>query len=135
MNDGKQRRPIGGGTQTPNGTWTEGPPRPDQGELHEPPNRRRFLYQLAAAGVGAATFNQWAQSLAQDVRPLTIDNPLGQYPNRDWEQVYRDLYHSDSSFTFLCAPNDTHNCLLRAHVSQSEWRKAAQVQRLTWRTW
>jgi len=30
--------------------------------------------------------------------------------------VYRDLYRSDSSFVFLCAPNDTHNCLLRAHV-------------------
>src|SRR5690606_16771603 len=48
--------------------------------------------------------------------PLYVGNPLEQYPNRDWEKVYRDLYHSDSSFVFLCAPNDTHNCLLRAHV-------------------
>ena len=45
-----------------------------------------------------------------------IQNPLVYYPNRDWERVYRDLYRVDSQFTFLCAPNDTHNCLLKASV-------------------
>lgn len=45
-----------------------------------------------------------------------VDNPLQSYPSRDWERVYRDLYRVDSSFVFLCAPNDTHNCLLRAQV-------------------
>ena len=45
-----------------------------------------------------------------------IDNPLGYYPNRGWESAYRDLYRFDSRFTFLCAPNDTHNCLLAASV-------------------
>ena len=79
-------------------------------------DRRRFLYQMAATGVSATVFNQAASSFAQDIKPVVVDNPLGDYPNRDWEQVYRDLYKSDSSFTFLCAPNDTHNCLLRAHV-------------------
>jgi nitrate reductase / nitrite oxidoreductase, alpha subunit len=44
------------------------------------------------------------------------DNPLRYYPDRNWEKVYRDLYRSDSQFTFLCAPNDTHNCLLTARV-------------------
>ena len=38
------------------------------------------------------------------------------YPDRDWEKVYRDLWEYDSKFTFLCAPNDTHNCLLNAYV-------------------
>ena len=49
----------------------------------------------------------------------TIDpglNPLRDYPNRGWEQVYRDLYEPDSSFHFMCGPNDTHGCLLRASV-------------------
>jgi nitrate reductase alpha subunit len=46
----------------------------------------------------------------------SISNPLAQYPNRDWETVYRDLFKADDSFVFLCAPNDTHNCLLRAYV-------------------
>ncbi|MCS7465876.1 molybdopterin-dependent oxidoreductase [Stieleria sp. ICT_E10.1] len=79
-------------------------------------NRRQFLFQLTLAGAGAATVNSWAQDAVQNIEPLTIDNPLGSYPNRDWEQLYRDLYKSDSTFTFLCAPNDTHNCLLNAHI-------------------
>ncbi|MFQ5947675.1 MAG: molybdopterin-dependent oxidoreductase, partial [Acidimicrobiia bacterium] len=38
------------------------------------------------------------------------------YPNRDWEHIYRDQYAYDDSFTFICAPNDTHQCRLRAFV-------------------
>jgi nitrate reductase alpha subunit len=45
-----------------------------------------------------------------------VENPLAHYPNRDWEKAYRDLFKADGTFTFLCAPNDTHNCLLKAHV-------------------
>ena len=43
-------------------------------------------------------------------------NPLEAYPNRDWEQVYRDLYEPDSTYHYMCGPNDTHGCLLRASV-------------------
>ena len=45
-----------------------------------------------------------------------IGNPLDVYPNRDWEKIYRQQFGYDSSFHFLCAPNDTHNCLLKAYV-------------------
>jgi len=45
-----------------------------------------------------------------------VDDPLQYYPDRDWEKIYRDQYRYDSTFHFLCAPNDTHNCLLRAYV-------------------
>ncbi len=79
-------------------------------------SRRQFLFQLTAAGASAAAIRGWAQETTQSIEPLTVANPLGTYPNRDWEQLYRDLYKSDSSFTFLCAPNDTHNCLLNAHI-------------------
>lgn len=48
--------------------------------------------------------------------PMAIDDPLATYPNREWERAYRNIFKTDSSFVFLCAPNDTHNCLLRAHV-------------------
>jgi nitrate reductase alpha subunit len=48
--------------------------------------------------------------------PTSVDNPLGAYPSRDWENVYRDMWKVDSDFVFLCVPNDTHNCLLKAHV-------------------
>ena len=38
-----------------------------------------------------------------------VDNPLEFYPNRDWEKIYRSQFKFDSTFHFLCAPNDTHN--------------------------
>lgn len=79
-------------------------------------SRRRFLSQLMMAGAGSSAVGQWALGAVRDIEPVTVENPLGGYPNRDWEKHYRNLYASDSSFTFLCAPNDTHNCLLNAHV-------------------
>jgi nitrate reductase alpha subunit len=45
-----------------------------------------------------------------------IDNPLDFYPERDWEKIYRNQFGYDYTFHFLCAPNDTHNCLLKAYV-------------------
>ncbi len=80
------------------------------------PSRRRFLFQMAAAGASTALISQQAVSATTLLSPVSIDNPLANYPNRDWEKTYRDLYHYDSSFVFLCAPNDTHNCLLRGYV-------------------
>lgn len=79
-------------------------------------SRRNFLYAMAAGGAAASLSGSAIASMFQDIKPLVVDNPLGSYPNRDWEDFYRNLYHSDSSFTFLCAPNDTHNCILNAHV-------------------
>ncbi|MEM4410739.1 MAG: molybdopterin-dependent oxidoreductase [Candidatus Caldarchaeum sp.] len=43
-------------------------------------------------------------------------NPLKTYPSTDWEKVYRELYTPDETFHYLCAPNDTHGCLLKASV-------------------
>lgn len=49
-------------------------------------------------------------------KPMHVENPLAYYPNRGWESAYRDIFRADSSFVFLCAPNDTHNCLLKSYV-------------------
>ena len=79
-------------------------------------SRRSFLAALSAsAGVAAGTTAKkgWAFNFLE---PLNVSNPLKAYPNRGWERIYRDLYAYDSTFTFTCAPNDTHNCLLRAYV-------------------
>ena len=81
-----------------------------------PVSRRHFLSQMAAAGMGTAAICGMAAQDLQNLNPLSVENPLTGYPNRGWEKVYRNLYKSDSTFHFLCAPNDTHNCLLRAHV-------------------
>ncbi len=85
---------------------------------HNPNNisRRKFLYQLAGTGAGTLVLSQELAAALNFLQPVNIQNPLNNYPNRDWEKVYRNLYQSDDSFTLLCAPNDTHNCLLRAYV-------------------
>lgn len=78
-----------------------------------PTYSRRSLLALFGAGAAAAPTSAWAFNFLE---PTLVENPLRAYPNRDWERVYRDLYAYDSTFTFLCAPNDTHNCLLTAYV-------------------
>jgi nitrate reductase / nitrite oxidoreductase, alpha subunit len=45
-----------------------------------------------------------------------MSNPLAHYPNRGWEKLYRDQYAYDRAFSWVCAPNDTHNCRVTAHV-------------------
>jgi nitrate reductase alpha subunit len=73
--------------------------------------RRDFLGIVAAAGYGglvASIEGAWGLN--------EVKNPLASYPDRGWERVYRDLWQYDSKFTFTCAPNDTHNCILYAYV-------------------
>ena len=74
-------------------------------------DRRTFLQAASLMGFGALV-SSGTKAWGLDA----INNPLAQYPNRGWEKVYRDLFAVDDSFVFLCAPNDTHNCLLRAYV-------------------
>ncbi len=73
--------------------------------------RRSFLRAAGAAGLGAfmgSATRAWGLD--------AVDNPLAHYPDRGWERAYRDLWKYDSLFTFQCAPNDTHNCILNAYV-------------------
>lgn len=75
--------------------------------------RRDFLKTAAGLGFGVLA----AQAVgAFGLGAVNVTNPLEVYPERDWEKSYRDLWKYDSSFVFLCAPNDTHNCLLRAYI-------------------
>src|SRR3989304_1743329 len=74
-------------------------------------SRREFLAAASAAGFGA-----FVASATRAWGLEAVTNPFATYPSRGWEQVYRDLWKYDSTFTFLCAPNDTHNCLLNAYV-------------------
>lgn len=74
-------------------------------------SRREFFQAAAAAGFGAfvaSATKGWALD--------AIENPLARYPDRGWERAYHDLWKYDSTFTFTCAPNDTHNCILNAYV-------------------
>ncbi len=81
-------------------------------------SRRSFLRRAAAAGAGVAlaevfVFEPWHLEASQ---PVSVNDPFTVFPDRGWEQAYRDLFTPDSDYVFTCAPNDTHNCLLRAHV-------------------
>lgn len=88
-------------------------------------NRLDFLKNMAAWGAalgvsGCASRAERMEEANKPVlryfQPTQIENPLAAYPNRNWENVYRNLFKPDSDFTFLCAPNDTHNCLLKTYV-------------------
>jgi len=78
-------------------------------------SRKDFLKVSAITAVGLALSNPrlslWALEPVEDVK-----NPLEYYPNRDWEKIYRDQYHFDSTFSWVCSPNDTHACRAKAYV-------------------
>lgn len=80
--------------------------------------RRQFLTHAAGAGGLLAGLGAAAPAFAGRtlVAVPGIDNPLEHYPERDWEEVYRNQYAYERSFTYICAPNDTHMCRVRAFV-------------------
>lgn len=80
-------------------------------------SRRRFLKMAGAAGLGAASNSLFAEY--QYLQPVSVANPLSEYPHRDWERIYRDIFRHDKKFVFMCCPNDTHNCLLNAFVKNN----------------
>jgi len=76
-------------------------------------SRRDFL-KTAGAVIGAAGISSWPlRALAY--RP-DIANPLAHYPARGWEKIYRDQYRYDSTFSWVCSPNDTHACRVLAYL-------------------
>jgi nitrate reductase alpha subunit len=80
-----------------------------QGEM----GRRRFLQFFGVGAIIVATPLDVLSALS----PVEdIKNPLDYYPSRDWEKVYLDQYRYDRTFTWVCAPNDTHMCRMRGFV-------------------
>jgi nitrate reductase alpha subunit len=75
--------------------------------------RRDFLKLAGGVAGGLVLASHGALALRRLV-PVGIDNPLELYPDRDWEAVYRDQYRYEGSFAFVCSPNDTHACRMRA---------------------
>ncbi|MCP4397446.1 MAG: molybdopterin-dependent oxidoreductase, partial [bacterium] len=75
--------------------------------------RRSFLKASTISTVGLAVSTPLLTSLT--FLP-DIENPLEHYPEKGWEKIYRDQYKHDFTYHFLCAPNDTHNCLLKGYV-------------------
>ncbi|MCZ6819135.1 MAG: molybdopterin-dependent oxidoreductase, partial [Calditrichaeota bacterium] len=77
-------------------------------------NRRQFLRWLGA-GTGTAVIGMnLPLKLLAAADPDA--NPLAGSVNRDWEKIYRDQYKYDSWFDWVCSPNDTHACRVRAYL-------------------
>ncbi|MFW6195129.1 MAG: molybdopterin-dependent oxidoreductase, partial [Chloroflexota bacterium] len=78
-------------------------------------SRRGFL-KLSGGATAAVVAGMLANraGFLQTVPANT--NPLEFYPKRGWEEIYRDQHRVNRSFTWVCAPNDTHNCRLEAKV-------------------
>ena len=78
-------------------------------------SRRQFL-KVSAGTVAAVAVADQVLALTALQPVIEVGNPLGDYPDRSWERVYHDQYRYDSSFTWVCSPNDTHACRIRAFV-------------------
>ncbi|MEK7468622.1 MAG: molybdopterin-dependent oxidoreductase [Planctomycetota bacterium] len=77
-------------------------------------NRRDFLKSAGLAG-SAAFLASGGLNLGA-FEPFPDIDPLAGYPARDWEKVYREQFRYDSSFTWVCSPNCTHACRMKAFV-------------------
>ncbi len=76
-------------------------------------SRRDVLKSGLLAGGGAligSGVKLWA------FEPVDVANPLAAYPRRDWEKIYRDQYRYDSTFSWVCSPNDNHACRFMAYM-------------------
>jgi len=76
-------------------------------------SRRRFIGVVGASSIAAFA---WPSALGGLIPVIGVENPLMSYPKRDWEHMYRDQYRYDRSFTWVCAPNDTHMCRMKGFV-------------------
>src|SRR5881397_2899362 len=77
--------------------------------------RRQFL-KASAGTITALAIADKALALTALQPVIEVGNPLGEYPDRSWERVYHDQYRYDSSFSYVCTPNDTQACRVRAFV-------------------
>jgi len=81
---------------------------------HKGMERRTFLRWLGVSGGVLAL--EWGSPLDLLAAIDPFENPLSRALPRDWEKIYRDQYRYDSTFDWVCSPNDTHACRIRSYV-------------------
>ncbi|WP_458208140.1 molybdopterin-dependent oxidoreductase [Haladaptatus sp. NG-SE-30] len=88
--------------------------------------RRDFIHGAGTGAVGALLTSGWAAT--QGVDPVTdVPNPLKSYPNRDWEEVYRNIYAYDEVDWSVCHPNCTQSCSLNFYMKNGVPIRAEQI--------
>ena len=76
---------------------------------------RRLFLKFLGGGMGASVLAlDPACTFLTPAAPT--ENPLSRTVSREWEKIYHDQYRYDSSFDWVCSPNDTHACRIRAYV-------------------
>ena len=76
---------------------------------------RRLFLKFLGGGAGAAFLG--LEAGCRLLEPVDArENPLYRAISRDWEQIYHDQYAYDRTFDWVCSPNDTHACRIRAYV-------------------
>ena len=77
---------------------------------------RRLFLKFLGLGAGASTLAGFGSACTYFRAAAPDDNPLARAVSRDWEKIYRDQYRYDRAFDWVCSPNDTHACRIRAYV-------------------
>ncbi|WP_226013459.1 molybdopterin-dependent oxidoreductase [Halomicrobium salinisoli] len=88
-------------------------------------SRRDFLRGVGAAGVAAgATGSGLAQDFLEMGRLQVVDDPIGSYPYREWEDLYREQWDWDSTHRSTHSVNCTGSCSWDVYVKNGQvWRE------------
>jgi complex iron-sulfur molybdoenzyme family reductase subunit alpha len=86
--------------------------------------RRRFLQGLGAATLVGASGAGLADSLAAMDGLQVVDDPIGEYPYRDWEDLYREEWDWDTTARATHSVNCTGSCSWEVFVRNGQvWRE------------
>ena len=89
-------------------------------------SRRDFLKGVGAAGVAGAGASQTglAQDFLQMTRLQVVNDPIGDYPYREWEDLYREEWDWDSKHRSTHSVNCTGSCSWNVYVKNGQvWRE------------
>ncbi|WP_235853475.1 nitrate reductase subunit alpha [Halosimplex salinum] len=89
-------------------------------------SRRDFLKGVGAAGVAGAGASQTglAQDFLQMTRLQVVNDPIGDYPYREWEDLYREQWDWDSKHRSTHSVNCTGSCSWNVYVKNGQvWRE------------
>jgi len=86
--------------------------------------RRDFLKGAGLAGLVGATGYGAAREFLQMERLEVVDDPIGDYPYRDWEDLYREEWDWDSIARSTHSVNCTGSCSWDVYVKDGQvWRE------------
>ncbi|WP_304612841.1 molybdopterin-dependent oxidoreductase [Salinilacihabitans rarus] len=87
-------------------------------------DRRSFLQGIGASAVLGATGGALADDLFAMERLQVVDDPIGNYPYREWEDLYREKWEWDDVARSTHSVNCTGSCSWDVYVKNGQvWRE------------